>query len=260
MFGPEFASCWLKIGRAEEHFQCLQSEIKAWTNSEPYSSTTKRNADGSRHAVSVSFNRTPPFDRLALIAGDCAHNLRSALDHWTYACAITKSGANIPPNARRLQFPICESASAFEEQKNRIAGVSAKAQAFIVRAQQYNRPQQDAPPLLSLLNEFDNSDKHRKLNVALAHVMGGEIKFTPPLRYAKATPYWLKTPIQGDSEVMFFNLFPPQPDVRYEYDLALYVTISHVPSPSGRHVSILEDVFMALVLEIKRLINEAATL
>src|SRR5208282_3855961 len=105
MVGPEFASCWLKIGRAEEHFQAFQTEHDAWVDTSPYQVVRKRNADGSRHSLLAEVNNPPPLDRWSLIAGDCVHNLRSALDHLAYALAAHKIG-EAPPNPRSLQFPI----------------------------------------------------------------------------------------------------------------------------------------------------------
>lgn len=261
MHGKEFASCWLKLSRARQHLDCVQSKIREWTNSDPYTHFAKRNSDGNRHSVWVRFNRTPPFDEFALIAGDCVHNLRSVLDHWMYASAIAKTGLKVPPEHRLIQFPICSSPEAFDKQRYRLVNISAKAAAFVERVQPYNRPHQELPPLLSVLNEFDNSDKHRNLNIALAHLMDGKINFSEPI-FAKVDAYWLKSPVSldGESEIMFFNVSPAQPDLRFNYDLALYVTISHIPGRSGKHVSILEDVFVALVKEVERILNEAATL
>ena len=36
MLGPEFASCWLKLGRAEEHANTFYTELKTWVDGDPY--------------------------------------------------------------------------------------------------------------------------------------------------------------------------------------------------------------------------------
>jgi hypothetical protein len=60
MVGPEFASCWLKIGRAEEHFNTFNAEFVEWMGCDPYSISTNSNADGSRYSVIVEIKHPPP--------------------------------------------------------------------------------------------------------------------------------------------------------------------------------------------------------
>jgi hypothetical protein len=45
------------------------------------------NPDFTRYSFIIRELRRPAFKRWALIAGDCIHNLRSALDHLVYAIA-----------------------------------------------------------------------------------------------------------------------------------------------------------------------------
>ena len=140
MVGAEFASCLLKLGRAEEHLDLLKSEFAEWGRSDPYAVSTKQNVDGSRHAVVVNIPRKPPFDRWSLIAGDCIHNLRSALDNVLYAVAIRESGATPPPNFDKLQFPLTSSIGEFNSQcARRLKGISAKTLRWVEEAQPYNR-------------------------------------------------------------------------------------------------------------------------
>ena len=128
MVGPEFASCWLKMGRAEAHLDAIKGKIKKWVGTDPYKSRHQRNADGSRHSVILDVIGIPPFDDLALLAGDCAHNLRSALDHLFYALAVQKSGRNPPPNVRNLEFPICETQEGFNKRRAVMSSsIAAKA-------------------------------------------------------------------------------------------------------------------------------------
>ena len=101
MVGPEFASCWLKIGRAQEHFKIFDSELGEWTNSKPYSILQKSDPEGCRHTLILELKRPFPADKWSLIAGDCIHNLRCALDHLVYALAVKNSGTTPPPDANR---------------------------------------------------------------------------------------------------------------------------------------------------------------
>jgi len=165
MVGPEFASCWLKIGRAQEHFRIFDSELGEWTESKPYSILQKSDPEGCRHTLVLELKRPFPADKWSLIAGDCIHNLRCALDHLVYALAVKNSGTNPPQDANRLQFPIASSLEQFEKQRDRIKGLSDKAQTFIEQRQPYNVRTKKMPPQLAILSGLDNADKHRLLTV-----------------------------------------------------------------------------------------------
>src|SRR5882757_2753581 len=151
---PEFASCWLKLRRAKEHFDTLESEISAWHNPAPYSVRKERNSDGSRHSMILVGDSTKRLERWSLICGDCVHNVRSALDHLVYALAIINSGKNPPPNERNLQFPICGSRSHFNKKGDWIAPLSDAAKTFIERVQSYNRLDPVNHSTLGILADF----------------------------------------------------------------------------------------------------------
>ena len=258
MMGAEFASCLLKLGRAEEHLDTFKTEFQKWSDSEPYVITKKCNSDGSHHGLVIDIMNPPPQDRWSLIAGDCIHNLRSALDTVVYAVAVRESGVSPPPNADKLQFPITDCPEAFEVQrKRRIASLSVKTQAWIERAQPYNRPHKTNPPLLRILSEFSNSDKHRTLNVALQHASHGRFKFLSPLMGSVPTLHYLRTPIHSGPEFVFFTLDPPKRDVNYKYDGAIAISVTHSPGPSGNTVSGLQDLLECLIAEVRRIINGA---
>jgi hypothetical protein len=70
----------LKIDRAKEHFAALDTEIRAWVGTNPMAIVKEKDAEGRRHTVLAEIINPPPLNRWSLIAGDCVHNLRSALD------------------------------------------------------------------------------------------------------------------------------------------------------------------------------------
>jgi len=75
----------LKIGRAEEHAKAVSDEITSWDEADSYRLALDKDAQGHCYRIIVQFNIPPAKDRWALVAGDCVHNLRSALDHLVYA-------------------------------------------------------------------------------------------------------------------------------------------------------------------------------
>ena len=93
-----------KLVRAQTHLGELHSRINAWRASVPY--TTRAEIAEGRLSWRLSLNVTqqPPVTEWSTIAGDCVHNLRSALDSavWDFA---TLDGST-PPNPESLYFPI----------------------------------------------------------------------------------------------------------------------------------------------------------
>jgi hypothetical protein len=125
-------------------------------------------------------NEVPPLQRWSLFIADAFNNLRNALDHLVYAIAIHESVPNLPPHERRLQVPITDSKVKFDEainDRHLLGQISDPVRAAIENAQPFNRPHPTLPPLLAILRDFTNSDKHKLLHLALATVIQGDIGF-----------------------------------------------------------------------------------
>ena len=72
----------LKFGRAERHLQEVHDLLRSYLNPEPYA--IRRDEDPNTGLTFwITLQRKPPAE-IALAAGDCIHNLRSALDHIIY--------------------------------------------------------------------------------------------------------------------------------------------------------------------------------
>jgi hypothetical protein len=104
-------------------------------------------------------------DRTAILAGDCVHNLRCALDHAVFSLAIYTTG-NIP--GTRLQWPVLEVPND-KTLKQQTAGLPAEAVALIESVQPYHIGPADAfkrSPLWQL-HKLDIIDKHRRVAIGL---------------------------------------------------------------------------------------------
>ncbi len=98
----------------------IENEIGAWEKTQTVRLSNECNAEMTRHSVVVRDLGSPPLERWGLIAADCFHNLRAALDQFIYAVAIYQSGQEPPPDARNLMFPICDTTDRFRENCRRI--------------------------------------------------------------------------------------------------------------------------------------------
>jgi len=262
MLGPEFASCWLKLGRAQEHADTFYRELKTWVDSDPYVIGKKVNADGSRHSNFIeNIKVNPSLDRWACIIGDCIHNLRSALDHFIYAVAIRESGQDPPPSERTLQFPIADSPEKYGGQLWHIKPLSLSVRAGIERLQPYNRRHPSLPPLLGLLRDLDDLDKHRLLNVVTSQVGEGKFSFTnlPPGTGRPVVDY-RREGLELGAELAWFTINPPQLKVDYHHEAAIVIAISHIPGPSGNGRTEAPVVIEELTTEVQRVIEILGTL
>jgi hypothetical protein len=253
MMGEAFGSCWLKIRRAEEHLSTLRSELAAWLDRQAYSVSKKYDAKSGRHSLIVKIDGAAPFDRLSLIAGDCAHNLRCALDHLVYALAIRNTAKNPPKHSATIQFPIVDSPEAFQKQRYRIESLSDTAQDFIETKQPYNQPHSVLPPILAVLNNFDNVDKHRLIHFTYSHNAGGKISFLPPLPQPAPKIQWVNEPLESGDEFVYFMSAPAQPEVKYKYEAEFCIAVRHIAGPTGRTTSPLESVIVGMIAEVKRI-------
>jgi hypothetical protein len=164
-----------KIERAEEHLKTLDDEITAWAKAVPSPCAMNKvcSPDGTTYTFFIDINKQPPLDRWA----DCAHNLRSSLDNLIYAFAIRDTGIDPPAKFDKLQFPIADSPEKFKEKRYQISTLSPTTQAAIEHVQPFNRLHTELPPLMSLVRDFNNVDKHRLLNVVVTNVQQGHIVY-----------------------------------------------------------------------------------
>ena len=259
MIGPEFASAFLKLSRAKEHFDTVKTELILWAQTDPYLVFRKSNVDGSHHSLFVELKERPPLDKLSLLTGDCIHNLRSALDNLVYAVAIKVSGSNPPPNSDTLQFPIADTREAFTKQAWRLGPIKEpELVARFKRAQPYNRPHPQLPPLLRLLADFNNADKHRLLNVVIDNVQQGEFSITlPDDRSVILMPSFSYNPgpIKSGTEFASFTMNPPNPGVNYKYKATFVISIAHSAGPSGRAFGELGYILELLINEVETIVN-----
>jgi hypothetical protein len=162
-------SAFVKLDRADEHFDSVRMEIEAWTENGGYAFSRTQNHDLTEHRFHVCFNRQPDLVRWGLIAGDCAHNLRSALDHVAWECA---SRHGEPPDG--TEYPIFRDKARYLAERGaerKIAGIKDPAiRTLIEESQPWKRTSEesdrdprgpaDRNPLW-ILHELDRVDKHR---------------------------------------------------------------------------------------------------
>jgi hypothetical protein len=224
-----FRSAWLKISRARKHADDLEAELAAWWGTGPVSikGTGVMLTDGGGTGVRTTTVESvrPLPDSVALLSGDAAHNVRSALDHFAWA-AVPARRRN-----RKTMFPIWgkgperpegkEEDEWKEQVRRQMPGVSPGLEEAVLRPRRW-------PTELWYVNELDRVDKHRLLiSVAAAHtgvVVGIPTIFAPvPWLRARhvnvAQPGW--KPLEAGTVLWDVpEGADPAPDViRFEYQV-----------------------------------------
>ncbi|HKW16426.1 MAG TPA: hypothetical protein VJO35_02840 [Terriglobales bacterium] len=174
----DLANIRAKLSRSQEHAQTIYGEIKAWIDREPYSLTKQVNPDCTRYSLVLRENEPAPFKRWTLIFSDALNNLRSALDYLVYEVAVIDTCTIPPAFERKLMFPLTDSDADFDEavRKRRVLGdISDPVRAVFKSLQPYHRPHPTLPPLLYILRELNNTDKHRLLNLAYGAITQGNL-------------------------------------------------------------------------------------
>jgi hypothetical protein len=152
---PDFTGVWIKIERAKHHFRDLQALVERFLEAKPYRAVhyDDPHTGDLVHRVEVS-NQPPRW--WSAIAGDCIHNLRSALD--LLVCEVVRArGKRIKDNTG---FTIAKSAEDFEARYPRkVEGVPKVAVDLIKKA----KPYQGADNPFWRLHQLDIEDKHKLL-------------------------------------------------------------------------------------------------
>jgi hypothetical protein len=161
-----------KIEWAETHAKNLETVRDGFIQSKPYTigsePDTKSGHEGLYVFYPTSIKEVDP--RIALIAGDIIHNLRSALDHL--ACQLVEVAGNSITD--QTMFPIAKGDSLNEPSfRGKVKGMRQTAQDKI----RSTEPHKDGKGHdLWVLHKLDIADKHHALLTTIMRV--GEIAIT----------------------------------------------------------------------------------
>lgn len=257
----DLRSVLAKLGRAYEHTQTVKGEILGWRNSNPYIVTREHNSDFTRHSLVAHLGIKPMAVRWTLMVGDVVHNLRAALDHLVYAIAIFEAnGQEPPPKADTLAFPLCDDPDSFtgaNGAKRRIASLSDPVRAAIEGCQPYNRRHPELPPLLSVLNTLEKTDKHKLLRLAFSSTAQGDIGFTGPPIEGLSVQFWANpAEIEEGTEILAYTCSRSAPDMKFDrFELFISVTLLHGAGPNGKDRTDAVALLTALNQEVREIIE-----
>ncbi len=253
----DFDSCRATLGRAEEHVETVERQIRTWFDHRPYRFVRHANPEFTRHSLTISITKPPALLQWSLIASDAVHNMRCALDHLVYGLAIRRFKVDPPPDAERLAFPICDSPESFREAKGCIHTLSDPVQTAVERLQPYHRSHPYLPPLLRLGRTLDNANKHRLVQLAVAQQAGGEFRhISYRIEPGETIGAHVHTAEVADgTEIASITVNRPTPEMDYDFTADIIVTLHHAPGPRGHDRSNVILLLRELLTEVTHVVT-----
>ena len=169
--------CRAKIQRARSHVIEFAEGVRAFTDHAPYKVCGQH--DLAANELVFAAEADPEFAciplGLPLLAGEVAHQLRSALDHLVWQLVVANTGQG--PQGTKSSFPIfLTEAGYIGRAPAMIAGVSAEAQTRIQAAQPYHAGGDAECTLTWVVHELNNTDKHRVIPITTTYSFVGHVR------------------------------------------------------------------------------------
>lgn len=226
----DLTSVYAKLNRAEEHFKAVDGEISRWLESGRYESFFERGTWGTRIGIGVCRVGPPPdLVRWSLIIGDCINNLRSSLDHLMHAYMQVHT-AYIPTGKKqRVTFVVVDDPVKFVEARaGNLKGFTDRFVQVLESLQPFHRKHPTLPPILGLLRDLSNADKHRLLQVAGAGVSNFDsLILGDPTKGSKVT-FVNPAPIEHNDIICVIESSEPDPNLAvHSLNVGMEISIWH---------------------------------
>jgi hypothetical protein len=217
--------------------------------------------EGRKYVLYLRLSPKPDLVRWGLLAGDCIHCIRSALDHAVYGIAIAESGSDPPPDERRLEFPITDDDAKWADRKNRIKTLPQPVRDFIYSAQPYNRGDDLVVAPLRWARDLDDADKHRLITPALYYSKIAGVRIEGPAILPLTYHFWFRhEALENNAEIASVTFLEPQPGMEVTFSQRILVGLGHDPAKNGATWSLFTTVLGAAYDEVTRIVDELEAL
>jgi len=247
---PSLDGCEGKLRWAKRHLKALDDQIALAAGLHKHVITVENDPGTSEYVFKVTGLHPSDAD-WGYLAGDCIHNLRSALDHLVFQLAILALGRDLTDDeARSCMFPIHANADSFKSAaKGRTKLLRSGEQTRIEELQPFNasdtsiwppRPgylpgvPAPVPSLLGRLEALDVIDKHRLVHATwrAAEWFNAE---QPPIALIGSTTF--AGALEDNAEVGRWHYSLPRPELPADMDMDRYfpigVALGEPPYMSG---------------------------
>jgi len=171
--GPDsFYSAKLRISRAEEHLQDLETKIDSFLAEKPYARAVDPDPDGIHEVYKIRLTKPFPY-RWRILATEIIEHLRSSLDHAVWASSYLYSGSVNELNV----FPFSSDPIKWE---NRMKGFCKEVHPDIQTLLRAFKPYPGGNNDLYILNDLCGSSKHVLIIFVACATRSGEIRSPQP--------------------------------------------------------------------------------
>jgi|GEM_PF-1937862 len=224
--------CDGKLRRAKEHLGVLDKQITHFQGLHKHTIFVEDDPRTSEYVFKVR-GLQPSDPDWTYIAGDCIHNLRSALDHLVYQLAIVNLGRDLTnEDARSCMFPIYSDPNTFlTSGYRRIKLLRPSEQARITQLQPFNASDPSIwptmpgylpgtphyiPTLLGQLESLEVIDKHRSTHATWRAAQWFDAK-PPPIKLLGSTIF--AGALENGAEVGRWHYSLPRPELSPDMDM-----------------------------------------
>ena len=166
MIDSPFDDCWNRLERADEHRSALATIWNEYLDDEPFDVSLIHEGEGV-HILRV-WQTTPIPAGFALELGEWLYNLRACLDYIIWATCAHVTGQVPPPDEGKLQYPIYEHESAWDDNLYRLKHLRDHHREMLLRMQPFNS---DADAnYLGVINRLARIDRHRRLTITTGYI------------------------------------------------------------------------------------------
>jgi hypothetical protein len=209
MDNPALVSVRAKIDRAQSHFHAVKAALKVVLGTKPKTQHVAFQIHLERQELISTIPKAPPVDpALALMIGDCIHNLRSALDHLVYQLALQNGTGS--EAAEKTFFPVYLTQTEFDSRVKKLVKpfISDAAFAELQKSQPYTAYDVPEEADIWILHKLDIIDKHRLLIVADHQFAVTEFTLAFPNRepWHQVIPEPKWKPMKDGAEVLRFQI------------------------------------------------------
>jgi len=206
-----FRSAHLKIDRAKHHVEELNGRILRFQSEHPHEIIIEADPEPGYKVYKFRLTEPVPFADFSVLIGDALGNMRAALDHATYACAVI----NKSPSFRTCNFPFGKDAAAFNRAVKRCSSVPNDIQTLLGTFQAHK----DGNVMLWRMNKMCNGDKHASITPVLIGWENLQILVREGSIESPRNPFW------NDAKAEI-ELFRTKTDPQYDLHISLAIALN----------------------------------
>ncbi len=232
-----------RIERAVMHANTLALEWNTLLKPDAFQYRTEHKGDGT--SVLIGRFKDIPKNDLALELGEFFYQLRAALDGLIYVTAELLSAPDPPSAENRLEFPIYDTASRFENCPVWNGPFPQELKDWLQTVQPYNAITPTDPNTaeyrrgLKLLHDCARKDRHRRLHILGTIPVETRVSFDPPLPNAQVR-FLSPNMFEGEAEMVELRISEKDwttPNVHFNANITLNISVAEMPGLTGDQLS-----------------------